>query len=354
MQEATLSTPRATPRTSRLAPEFTSLGSYALQAQYSGDNSYNPSTTTLNATVTQGLTDTEMEIPEQLEQTYNGTNLVWIADSGESFNIGAVTYAWSILQAPTGTISILENGNPLTGTISYYPRNGAFSGNYSTGVFQWAYLAGPLPLTIDTPGNYTFTASYSGDPYYLGTQSTYPIPVTVLDTTFNISTPIPNVTIAAPGQSGTAPVTLVGTDNFFGPINVSCALPAAMKEATCPSTTANMLGSNVTATLTITTTAPHQITSSIRRTGMGLYGFGILAGVFLFTISFTDRRIRRRRLPLALLLLGGVALIVSCGGSNTAPPPQIDPGTPAGTYAVNVTATSTGITRTGSFNVTVQ
>ncbi len=337
-----------------LSPEFTALGGYALQAQYSGDSSYDSNTTTLNATVTQGVTETEMEIPN-LEQIYNGTGLVWIADSGQSFNIGSVVYAWSILQAPTGAISILENGTPAPGTISYNPRNGSISGNYSTGVFYWAYLAGYLtPLTIDTPGNYTFTASYSGDPYYLASQSTYSIPVTVLDTTFNISTPIPNVTITAPGQSGTASVTLVGTDNFIGPINVSCALPAAMKEATCPSTTANMPGSNVTATLTITTTAPHQITSSIRRTGIGLDGFGVLAGVFLFTIPFTDRRIRRRSLPLALLLLGAVALIVSCGGSNTAPPPQMDPGTPAGTYTVNVTATSTGITRTGSFNVTVQ
>jgi hypothetical protein len=188
----------------------------------------------------------------------------------------------------------------------------------------------------------------------VGTQSTYSIPVTVVDTTFNISSPIPNVTITAPGQSGTATVTLVGTDNFFGPINVTCALPAAMTETTCPAATANLNGSSVTAPLTITTTAPHQVGAD-RRAGMGMLGFGVLAGVFLCTIPFTNSGIRRRRLPLALLLLGGVALIVSCGGGNSSgPPPQRDPGTPAGTYTVNVTATSSGITRTGSFNVTVQ
>jgi len=336
------------------APEFTALGSYALQAQYSGDNSYNSNTTTLNATVTQGVTDTEMDLPN-LSQIYNETGPVWIADSGESFNIGAVVYSWSILQAPTGTIALLENGNPLSGTISYIPRNGSISGNYSTGVFEWAYLAGSLPLTIDTPGNYTFTASYSGDAYYVGTQRAYSIPVTVLDTTFNISTPIPNVTITAPGQSGTATVTLVAVDNFLGDISITCALPAAMTEATCPSATANLLGSNVTAPLTITTTAPHPIGAD-RRAGMGFYGFGVLAGVFLFTMPFSTSIIRRQKLPLALLLLGCVALIASCGSgsSSSTPPPQIDPGTPAGTYTVTVTATSAGITRTGSFNVTVQ
>jgi hypothetical protein len=183
--------------------------------------------------------------------------------------------------------------------------------------------------------------------------------VTVLDTTFNISTPIPNVTITAHGQSGTATVTMVATDNFLGDINVSCALPAAMTEATCPSTTATILGSSVVASLTITTTAPHQVGAD-RRAGMSPFGFGVVDGVYLLAIPFSGScsmsGIQRRKRSLALLLLGGVALMVSCGGgSNTSPPPpQIDPGTPAGTYIVNVTATSSGITRTGSFNVTVQ
>jgi len=337
-----------------LASEFTALGSYALQAQYSGDNSYNSNTTTLNATVTQGLTDTEIDIPN-LSQIYNGTGLVWIADSGQSFNVDVPVYAWSILQAPTGAITVLENGVPASGTISYDPRNGSITGNYSTGVFEWAYLAGYLPLTIDTPGNYTFTASYSGDAYYVASQSAYSIPVTVLDTTFNLSTPIPNVTITAPGQSGTATVTLVAVDNFLGDISVTCALPAAMTEATCPAATATLLGSSVTAPLTITTTAPHQIGAD-RRAGMGLYGFGVLAGVFLFTMPFSTSIVRRQKLPLALLLLGGIALIASCGSgsSSSTPPPPVNPGTPSGTYTVTVTATSTGITRTGSFNVTVQ
>jgi hypothetical protein len=336
-----------------LASEFTALGSYALEAQYSGDNSYNSNATTLNATVTQGVTDTEFDI-SGLSPMYNGTTTVYVADSGQSFNLDAVVYAWSILQAPTGAISIFENGNPLSG-ISYIPRNGSISGNYSTGVFEWAYLAGhPPPLTIDTAGNYTFTASYSGDAYYVASASTYSIPVTVLDTTFNISSPISNVTITAPGQSGTAMVTLLGTDNFFGPINLTCTLPAAMAEATCPAVTANMLSNSVAASLAITTTAPHPI-GVINRAGMGFHGIGGFAGVFLFTISFASCGIRRQRLSLGLLLLG-VALIVSCGGGSTStpPPPQTDPGTAAGTYTVNVTATSSGITRTGSFNVIVQ
>jgi hypothetical protein len=326
-------------------PDFTSLGGYPLQAQYNGDNSYNSSTTTLNATVTQAPT-----IFDTFE-VYNpccGQNMtLW---SGQSLEIIAATRDQSIFQAPSGAISILQNGSPASGTFQPYSLNGSYN------PLGFGYLGVDLTNAINTPGVYTFTASYAGDAYYTGSQAMWPLTVTVLDTTFNISSPIPNVTIAAPGQSGMATVTLVGTDNFFGTVNVSCALPTTMTEATCPAANAN-LTNTATAQLTITTTAPHQVGAD-RRAGIGLYGFGVLAGVFLFTIpfsnSFSKSGTRRRRLPLALLLLSGIALIVSCGGGSSPPPPQMDPGTPAGTYTVNVTATSSGITRTGSFNVTVQ
>ena len=319
-------------------PDFTLLGSYTLQAQYNGDNSYAPSATTLIATVTQAPTifDT-FEVPGVC---CAGNITMW---SGESFQVIGAAREQSIFQAPTGTISILRNGAPASGTLQPYSLNGSYN------PLGFGYLGARLTTAIDAPGVYTFTASYAGDAYYTGSQAMWPLTVTVLDTTFNISSPIPNVTIAAPGQSGTASVTLVGTDNFVWPINVSCALPAAMTEATCPSVTATILGSSVAAQLTITTTAPHHVAAN-RRTGMGFYGFGVLAGVFLFTIP----GIRRRRLPLALLLIGCVALIASCGSSSGGGGGYTDPGTPAGTYTVNVTATSSGITRTGSFNVTVQ
>jgi hypothetical protein len=324
-------------------PDFTSLGSYTLQAQYSGDNSFNASAITLNPAVTQAPTIFDTF---EVNNPCCGTNMtLWC---GQALQIVAATRDQSIFQAPSGAISILQNGSPASGTLQPYSLNG----NYNP--LNFGYLGVGLTNAINTPGVYTFTASYAGDTYYTGSQSMWPLVVTVLDTTFNISSPIPNVTITAPGQSGTASVTLLGTDNFFGPINVTCTLPASMTEATCPAATANLNGSSVTAPLTITTTAPHQVGAD-RRASMGMLGFGVLAGVFLCTIPLANSGIRRRRLPLALLLLGGVALIVSCGGGNSSgPPPQRDPGTPAGTYTVNVTATSSGITRTGSFNVSVQ
>jgi hypothetical protein len=122
-----------------------------------------------------------------------------------------------------------------------------------------------------------------------------------------------------------------------------------MKEATCPAVTANLSNAgSVTAQLTINTTAPHHVAAN-RPASPGLYGFGVVAGVFLLAIP----GMRRRGLGLGLLLLVCVGLIVGCGGGSSGGG-HTDPGTPAGTYTVNVTASSLGITRTASFNVTVQ
>lgn len=327
-----------------LTPEFTSLGSYALQGQYSGDNSFNPSSGTLNAQVTQGPTNIELEV--LAGGAVSANPVVW---SGQSFQVVSTAYTQSVLLAPTGTISILQNGGPVAGTLQLNSRSGSYSGNYSSGEFYVALLSGNITTAINTPGTYTFTSSYAGDANYLASQSPYSITLTVLDTTFNISTPISNVSITAPGQSGTASVGLIGTDNFFGTVTVSCALPAAMKEANCP-TTMVTLSNTATAQLNISTTAPHQIASNYLPAG--IYGVGMAVGVFVFAIP----GIRRRKLHLAVLL-ASVALMLSCSGGNNSGGGgggQTDPGTPAGTYTVNVTATSAGITRTASFNVTVQ
>jgi hypothetical protein len=324
-----------------LTNEFTSLGPYAIGAQYSGDTSYNPSSASLKATVTQAPTTMD---------SFQVINVCCFTpptvDSGQSFQIFAAVYAWSVLQAPTGTITILQNGAPPTGTILTNYRNGSFMGNYSTGEFSWAIVSTLLTLTINTPGTYNFTASYPGDAYYTGSQNQWPLTVNVLDTTFNITQPIPNVTISSPGQTGTAMVGLVGIDNFFAPVTVSCTLPAAMTEASCVSATVN-LSNAATASLQITTRGPHAVGAS-RVARAGILQFGLFAGMILFVAV---PGIRRRKLPQVLILFIAIGIAASCGGGST---PPLDPGTPPGSYVVNVTATSSGITRTGTFQITLQ
>lgn len=319
-------------------PDFPALGTYTVGGQYGGDNSFNPSSTTLNAAMTQG--------PTWISLYSDAGPIVY---SGESFRVGATAYTGSVMAAPTGTVTVLQNGETPSGTFQLFPRNGQY---FPDGSFYVAYLATNWTTEIDAPGTYTFTASYSGDMNYTGSQSAYSIPVTVLDTTFNIATPIANVTIAAPGQTGTATINLVGTDNFLGTVNIACRLPTAMKEAMCPTVSVNMFNMpNAAAQLTITTTAPHAL-SDERHAALVWQGLGALVGVFLLGVP----GIRQRKLALMLLLLllfNSILFTVGCGGSSSQPP-QMDPGTPAGAYTVNVLATSDGITRTGSFIVIVQ
>jgi hypothetical protein len=121
-----------------------------------------------------------------------------------------------------------------------------------------------------------------------------------------------------------------------------------MAEATC-SAQSPFLTSTATSTVTITTTAPHQLALN-HSPGVRALGIGALACIFLFAIPGR----RRRRFPLALLLLVCAAGFGGCGGGVPSIPPVTDQGTLPGTYTVNVTATSLNITRTGTFTVTVQ
>jgi hypothetical protein len=319
-----------------------SAGSYAIQAQYSGDASYNAgSPATMNLVVTPAPTAMAfLEIPD-LAQQFGPDAFDYVADSGQTFHVETAVTAASVRPAPTGAVTFLENGTAVPGTVAYVTFNGTPALNGA-----WTYLNAELPVTIDTPGTYTFTATYPGDGNYMAAQTAYSVPVLVSDQTFEITPPIPNVTVTA-GQTGTTNVTLTATDNFGGVVNVTCTLPAPMAEATCSALGA-ALGNNTTATatITITTTAQHTLTSKLERASPP-YGFALLACVFLlFPIGF------RRKLPLLILFVVLAVGFNGCGrGGGQA---QQDQGTPPGTYTVTVTAASSNITRTSTFTVTVQ
>ena len=315
------------------------IGSYSFQSQYSGDNSFNPSSTTINATVTKAPTSISY-----LESPGVGAAPIYFA--GQTFTVLAPLTAESFQAAPTGTVTILENGNPATGTITTSSLNGTYPD-------AWTYLDTGITTSIDTPGTYTYSASYSGDANYLPSQSLYPEVVTITDQTFNINTPIQNVTISVPGQSGTASVTLVSTDSFPLEVKLTCTLPAAMTEATCPATQSYTNNSYVSTTsvavpVVITTTGSHQVAAN-RSPARQPYAVVALAGLLLFTLP----TIRRKRWTGVLLLFVSIALVSGCGNSVTGTTPAIDPGTPAGVYTVTITATALGITRTATFTATV-
>ncbi|HEY2470412.1 MAG TPA: protease pro-enzyme activation domain-containing protein [Terracidiphilus sp.] len=328
---------------------MTAVGSYSVQAQYSGDASYYASQGTLTATVTQAPTSIDyIEVADLTPQFSGQTGLTYLAWSGQAFHVVATAYTQSVLNAPTGNISILQNGGAPTGTVTQDPLNGSYSGGFSS--VSFAYLDGSLATSIDTPGTYTYTASYPGDSNYLGSQSPFSATVIVQDTTFNINGTIANVNVTA-GSTATTTVNFAGVDHFAGQITVTCTLPSTMTEARCTAPQA-FLGNNTTATstLTITTTAAHKLAMN-RRPGAGALELALMAAG-LFLLGF--RRRTRYFIPIALLVVCAGSF-AGCGGSGSSNGGgSTDPGTPAGSYTVTVTATAVNITRTATFTVTVQ
>jgi subtilase family serine protease len=175
------------------------------------------------------------------------------------------------------------------------------------------------------------------------------------------------VTISAPGGSGTSTITVVPGTGFTGMVSLTCAPPAGV-EITCSfgSTTPVTISGTAdgTATLTVTTTAPHALarsnpTADARPRGrMGwLTGSGGAFFAGFFMIGLPSRR-RRWMAIVGLLFSVCLAVGVGCGGGSSSSSggggAQTDPGTPANTYTVVVTGTSGGITTTANVAVTVQ
>jgi hypothetical protein len=90
-----------------------------------------------------------------------------------------------------------------------------------------------------------------------------------------------------------------------------------------------------------------------RRYFAALLGGGLpLVGIFLMAAP----KRRRTTVLLGMMLLGLVAVIPSCGGGGGGSPVahQQDPGTPAGSYIVTVTATAGSLKQQGSFALVIK
>jgi hypothetical protein len=160
------------------------------------------------------------------------------------------------------------------------------------------------------------------------------------------------VSITAAGQSGTSTITVDARNGFSGSVSFTCAAPTTAQIACSVSgspITLDTTNHSGTATLTITTTAA-QAGLDPRNGPLWLGSSGaLLAGVFMFGVA-SDRK--RWRAALTLLMLAMVISIVACGGSGSHTPKNA--GTPAGSYTVTVTGTSSTTSHSTKVSVTVQ
>ena len=193
--------------------------------------------------------------------------------------------------------------------------------------------------------------SYGGDPSFSTSSSTAPVTFTIQPGFAGVSGPT-NVSITSPGLSGTTTVGIIASSNFTTAITFTCAgLPL---ETTCASASATGQGPNnvVLTNILITTSAPHTVLlhSNERRYYYAvLFGGGLPLAIFLVAVP----QRRRWNAIAGLMVLLALVMVPACGGGGGSHSHQ-DPGTPAGTYRVTVTATSGGITQQGSFTLVVK
>jgi len=279
-------------------------GTDSIVASYSGDNSYKASTSPAN-NFTLTLAPTTMDINVQPTQTFA---------SGQTASIQSYVYSKS-------------NTFPLGGTVTYTLGNTTLSGTPL--IFQDPTLLGyqGLQVMLSTPvtglGTYTLTGHYSGDNHYAPATSP-PLQITLTD--FTATANPSSINISAPGQSGTATITVAPVNGFSGQVYIY-APTGCPTGASCTLSTSGYLNVNSTTsptfTLTVTTTAAASTTPpSPPRTAPPSHRplvrwpwvlAELLAVAMLISLAATSRRPVGVMLAIALLLVG---IWVACGGAG--------------------------------------
>jgi hypothetical protein len=163
-------------------------GTNSVKTAYAGDTSFNAATGTNAIAITPAVS----ELNAPTVQNYS---------VGSALTASAMVQSLSSGVPPTGTVTFLSNGVPVTGTTTY-------QGGNQTGSTPVAWLTANFTSSISafkTAGNYTITASYSGDGNYA--------PVTSSGTQITVQYPTPSAAVSPVTQNvnpgSTATVTAV-------------------------------------------------------------------------------------------------------------------------------------------------
>jgi hypothetical protein len=250
-----------------------------------------------------------------------------------------------------GPTTLTINGaNFLIGALVQF--NGSGQGTTFISATQLSILIDLKPFAA---GNYPVVVV---NPYSAGTSNAVNFAVTGT-TDFSISTPGPTSATITAGQTATFTniILVSGIGGFSSPVNLSCSLPAT---ATHCSVNPVAINPGQSATITVTTTARALLPPTIqfpRFNYRPLSVYVVFLALILAAIVYFIR-LRRLRLafsvPLAAIALFLVIHSAGCGGGSSTPPPPPPPaGTPPGSYAITVTATSGNLTHTGTLTLVV-
>ncbi|SFS20964.1 Ig-like domain (group 3) [Granulicella pectinivorans] len=317
---------------------FTTAGTYAITATYSGDAN--------------NATSTSMPLNFLVTALPATTTAVTAAPTTVAAGGSSVFTATISTSTATGTVQFFQNGAALGSAVA------VAGGKAST------------PATLFTAaGTYAITATYSGDLNNAGSTST--------SLSFVVTAAIPmgltataspsTLSVAAGATAGnTSTIALATTASYYGTVTVSCSVAnstGTIYLPTCTFAPASVTFSGTSSgssVLTLATTLPHAQPGGTQSRNSHLFlpaGGLSLAGLLLFVIPAK----RRRRMGLfaivPLLLLGtGLMALAGCGSGGSPTSTTVSPvGTTKGAYTVTVTATpSDGTAATTAITLTVQ
>ena len=276
----------------------------------------------------------------------------------------------------TATFTVINNGPDLATNIvvsgSAFPTNNVSfkTASATAGTCTSQVTNGGLACTIDSlepgssatvtfgvvpsvSGSYQISATvssiYNNDP--LPNNNTVSIPFQAAGFTLNAA---PNSETVSAGQSTTYSVAINPSPIYSSPISLSTSgTPNAATAIFSPSSVTPGT-TPVTVTLTVSTTARLQPIASLRSRGARFYALWLaLPGLALIGLGTGSRR-RRKRVLGVLLFCALFALVMfqpACHAGTTTTPSS---GTPAGTYAITITATSGSLTENTVVNLQVQ
>jgi len=243
--------------------------------------------------------------------------------------------------APTGTVAFWVSGS-LLATV---PLNGSGVATYTTS---------SLPA-----GTVYIQAIYSSTGGFLGSSSQN-LPLQIVGIAIS-GTPVSISPGATSGNQSTITVTPAG--GFTGSVALTAAITSSPTGATdLPTLSFGTTGNvnitgpdSVTATLTIATVAPAGCPQAVHvgSAARWLFPSSLTLACIVF-LATPGRCLRRRLLPMLLLLVGLAGGVTGCGGGGGSSCTPQSGGTTPGSYVITVTGTSGSVIASGTVSLIVQ
>ena len=293
-------------------------GPHTLTASYSGDPSFNGSASaTETITITKGIPTVAISSAGSFAAGQAGTLTATINPTGP------VT--------PTGTVQLLDGGVALGTPVTIPP-----------GATQVT-----LPVTFQTGGAHSVTASYSGDTTY--TAAVSPALAITVSGLFNFAGTT-SATVAA-GQAATYNLSATSTaSGFSGTVALTCS--GAPAGTTCSINPAGVTLSATTTSVPFTVTVATTTSAALHK--LPFRGLPIVFGmIFAIAISLKSGRKQRWQFGAVAILVLGMSSCGGGGGSTTPAPTPLPTPAPSTQATIVVTGTSGTSVSTVNLSLTI-